>query len=152
MTWITPDCLLRVFAASWLIDAGSRTSPHLRHPPAKPDEEKPPVVKELRRLPLECVADELKDPTDDEHGEGPLPQPENRERGDEHGERHHDQRDAERMAHPVDRVLMARRVPGDPLVGRAISEHGRLRADTQARAYFFTSPAIAWTFAFRRAS
>src|SRR5262249_25149431 len=101
----------------------SRAAAHLREPPAEADEEKPPVVKELRRLSLEGVTDELEHPADDEQHGGPLPEAGNRDRRGEQRERQHDQRDSDGVTEPVDRVLMARRVLRDPFVGRSVSEH-----------------------------
>ena len=43
-------------------------------PTSESHEEKPPVMKELRRLAFECMPDELKDPADDEERDRDRPE------------------------------------------------------------------------------
>jgi hypothetical protein len=87
----------------------------LRPPPADPHEEKPPVTEELRRLAFEGVADELKDPSDDEESQRVEPQAMKEEPGDEHYDRDQNRGNTKRVADAIDRMLVATRVLGDPL-------------------------------------
>ena len=84
-----------------------RAAAHFRDPPPQAHEQEPPVVEKLRRLAFEGVSDELKTPTQHEKAGRDRP-----ETVDEHGakkerQREDDERDAERMAHAIDRMLMA---------------------------------------------
>src|SRR4029079_4412957 len=129
-------------------------------PPAQADEEEAPVVEELRRLALEGMADELEDPAYQKQREGEGPDPADEQRDHRQRQRQHDQRNAERVAEPVDRVLMALRVLRDPLVPRASTEHahlppsagGRTRADSIAAASRGASSAAPGPCGWRAAS
>src|SRR5438132_7423783 len=93
-------------------------SSDLRDPPAEADQQEPPVVKELRRLALERMADELKHPTGDEEHERRAPQTDR-----EQCERDHDHWNPDGVAEAVHRILVARRISRDPLLGGAAAEH-----------------------------
>src|SRR5437660_72048 len=90
----------------------SRAPAHFRDPPPHTDEEKPPVVKELRRLPLERVPYELEDPPEHEQGERGTPKA-----GQKNRNRDDDQRNTHRVAKTIHRMVMAGRVLRNPLVG-----------------------------------
>lgn len=70
----------------------------LSPPPADADEQESPVVEELRRLAFEGVADELKDPAEDEQGERQPPETMGEESHDKHRNRKNNRRDAESVA------------------------------------------------------
>src|SRR4029079_6745013 len=106
---------------------GSGAAADLGDPPAQADEEEAPVVEELGRLALEGMADDVHDPADKEQRERDGPEAADEQRDHEQRQRQRDQRNAERVAEPVDRVLMALRVLRDPLVPRASTEHLYLR-------------------------
>jgi len=80
-------------------------------------------MKELGRLALEGVADELEDPSDHEKGEGDDPEAMDEDAGHGRGERDENQRDAEGVAEAVDGMLMTGRVLGDPFLTGALAEH-----------------------------
>src|SRR4029079_1794809 len=88
--------------------------------------EEAPVVEELGRLALEGMADELEDPADQEQRERDGPEAADEQHDHRQRQRQRDQRNAKRVAEPVDRVLMALRVLRDPLVPRASPEHAPL--------------------------
>jgi hypothetical protein len=80
---------------------------YLGKPPTEPNEEKPPVLKELGRLALKGVTDELEDPTHDEEADSENPEacmPED-EWGREDAERDHGNSDG--VADAIDWVLVA---------------------------------------------
>src|SRR5215472_835398 len=105
------------------IDGRSGAAAHLSPPPAHADQQKAPVVKELRLLALKDVARKLQDPAHNEQSGGVHPQPMNKD--GRHTQRYgdHDQRNAEGMAHPVHRMRMAARVLCDPLFVGASAQH-----------------------------
>ena len=101
-----------------------RLARHFGKPPAETDEEKTPVLKKLGRLALEGVANELKDPADDEEADGEHPEagmPED-EWGYEDTKRDHG--DADGVADAIDRVLVAVGVLADPMIPASVSQHG----------------------------
>jgi hypothetical protein len=101
-----------------------RLASHFGKPPAKADEKKTPILKELGRLALKGVADELEDPADDEEADGEYPEagvPED-EWGNEDAECDHG--DADGVAGAIDRVLVAGGVLTDPISPTSVSEHG----------------------------
>ncbi len=89
------------------VEHGSGPAPKLGDPPTEPHQEETPVVKELGRLPLDGVARELEDPADHEEGDRGHQQGMHEERRHEQGNRECDQRNAERVAEPIDGMLMA---------------------------------------------
>src|SRR6266540_3127733 len=104
---------------------GSRPPTYFCHPPAQSDEEEPPVVKELGRLAFKRMAHELEQPADREQAHRNRPEGGREEHDHEQRNRQHDQRDAERVAKPIHRVLMTLRVSADPLVPRSSTEQHR---------------------------
>ncbi len=76
-------------------------------------------MEELRSLTLEGVSDELQRPSEEEEGKSVDPQPVDKDGGQEEHERDDNCRNAESMAGPVYRMLMAARVLRDPLFVRA---------------------------------
>jgi hypothetical protein len=88
-------------------------------PPADADQEESPVVEEFGRLAFKGVADELEDPSDDEERQGDEPEAMKEEAGDEDGYGDDDEGDAERVAEPIDGMLVAARVLRDPLLAGA---------------------------------
>jgi hypothetical protein len=101
-----------------------RLASHFGKPPAEADKEKTPVLKELRRLALKGVADELEDPASDEEADGEDPEacmPQD-ERGHEDAERNHG--DAYGVADAIDRVLVAVGILTDPTIPASVSQHG----------------------------
>jgi hypothetical protein len=101
----------------------SSASPHLRHPPTHANKKKTPVVEELGRFALHCMASELEGPPPDEQSESNPPQPIDPEREQEQGKGKNDERDAERVADPVYRILVAAAVLRDPFVPASSAEH-----------------------------
>jgi len=73
-------------------------------------------VKEFGRLAFEGVADELENPSDEEKGQRVQPQPVDEDAGDKKGDREQYGGDAQRMTHPVRRMLMTGAVLRDPLL------------------------------------
>ena len=92
---------------------------NLGPPPAHADEQKSPVVEKLRRLAFKGMTDELKDPSDDEQRQREPPEAVEEEPGGKDGYRKQNRGDAEGVAQAVDRVLMAGRVLGNPLLAGA---------------------------------
>jgi len=88
-------------------------------PPADTDEQKSPVAEEFRRLAFEGVADELENPSGDEKHQRVDPQAVKEKPGDRNGNRDENGGNPERMTEAIDRVLMAPRVLGDPLLAGA---------------------------------
>ena len=78
-------------------------------------------MEELRRLALKGVADELEDPPDHEKRQGVEPQAMEEEAGNENCDRDENGRNAERVADPVDGMLVAARVLRDPLLAGAVA-------------------------------
>src|SRR5258707_5294198 len=101
-----------------------RLALHLGHPPAQSDKQKTIVAEEFRWLAFEIVTDELQDPADNEQRHRHRPEAMNKDSGHEQRQRERDHRDAQRMADPVHRMLMAGGVLRDPLLVGAITQHG----------------------------
>jgi len=80
-------------------------------------------VEEFRRFALKGMADELENPSDNEQPHRIQPERMEEDAADENPHRKHDERNAERMAEPVDRMLMAARVLRNPLLAAAVSKH-----------------------------
>src|SRR5262245_22315941 len=97
---------------------------HLGKPPAESYEEETPVVKELGRLAFDGVADELKNPPDDEKSYGQEPEAGHEQRDDEERDRQYDERDPQRVAQAIDGMLMALRVLRDPVIPGPSAKHG----------------------------
>ena len=93
-------------------------------PPPDADKQKTPVLEELRRLALEGVANELKQPSCDEDGGGIRPEPVDKNTSHKQSQGNKNQRNPQGVAGSIDWVLMARRVLRDPLNAGAVSEHG----------------------------
>jgi hypothetical protein len=90
-------------------------------PPADADEEESPVAEEFRWLAFEGVADELEDPSEHEQRQRVKPQAMEEESSDGDCDRDQDRGNAEGVAGAIDRVLMAGRVLGDPLLVGAVA-------------------------------
>ena len=73
-------------------------------------------MEELRRLPLESVADELENPSDQEQTEGVQPQAVDEDAGNENWRREQDGRNSQRVTPAVHRMLMTGSVLRDPLL------------------------------------
>ena len=84
-----------------------RLAADLCPPPADADKEKTPVLEKLRGLAFEGVANELKNPSEDEQGERVGPQAMEEDAGDKKWDREQDGRDAQRVTRPVYGVLVA---------------------------------------------
>ncbi len=82
-------------------------------------------MEELRRLALKGVADELKNPADEEQRQPIQPQPVEKNAGDKDGARKQNGRDAQRVTHPVHWMLMTGSVLRDPLLVSASAQHGQ---------------------------
>jgi hypothetical protein len=96
---------------------------NLRPPPAHTHKQKSPVVEELRRLALKGVADELENPSNNKQAKPINPQFMNEYAGDKYSNPQQDGRYPQRMARPIHRMLMARRVLRNPLFVAAIAKH-----------------------------
>jgi hypothetical protein len=96
---------------------------HFGKPPAEADEEKTPVLKELGRLALNGVADELEDPADDEKADGEHPEAGMPEDEWDHQDAERDHGDADGVTDAIDRVLVAVGVLADPIIPASVSEH-----------------------------
>jgi hypothetical protein len=90
-------------------------------PPADADEEESPVVEKFGLFALEGVADELEYPSQQKEREGVGPEAMHENAGSEDGDRQENQRDAQRVAGAVHRVLMAGGVLRDPLLTGAVA-------------------------------
>ncbi len=73
------------------------------------------------------MPDELEDPAHHEHRQWQRPKVLDEDRGDKERQRQHDQRDADQVAVPVDRVGVALLVLGNPLAPAFAKEHISLR-------------------------
>jgi hypothetical protein len=80
-------------------------------------------VEELRRLALKGVADKLKNPSDEEQRQPIQPQPVEENAGDKNWSRKQDDRNAQRVTHPIYRMLMTGAVLRDPLLVGASTQH-----------------------------
>jgi hypothetical protein len=107
-----------------VIEVGLSSALNLGPPPANADEEESPIFEELRGFALEGVADELKNPSQDEQQQCENPQTVEEDAGEEDYERRKNQGDAERVTGAVYRVLMTGGVPCNPLLRCASAKHG----------------------------
>ena len=73
-------------------------------------------MKELRLFVLKSVADELQNPPDSEERAGVNPEPMEENPRYSKRKRQHDQRDADAVTDPVDRIGMAAGILRDPLL------------------------------------
>ena len=97
---------------------------NLGPPPAHADEEKTPVMKELRLFALKRMADELERPSHQEKRQRTNPQPMHEYGSYKYCERKHNAWYPERMTQPVYRMLMAAGILSDPLFVGAAAQHG----------------------------
>ncbi len=81
-------------------------------------------MKKFRLLVLECVADELEHPPQQEKHNRIKPQPMNEDTHEEEADRNQNRRNPKGVADPVYRVLMAARILRDPLFVSAAAQHG----------------------------
>ena len=94
---------------------------HFRPPPADSDKEEAPVAEEFGWLALEGVSYELERPANDEESCRKLPCAVVDGCGEQREQRQEDERNAERVAEAVYRMLMTAGVLGDPLLAGAVS-------------------------------
>jgi hypothetical protein len=94
-------------------------------PPAHSDQEKAPVMEELRLFAFKGVPDELQNPAKDKKTRRVGPERMEEDTGGENRERKHDQRDAQCVAETIDGVLMAAGILRHPLFAAASTEHER---------------------------
>src|SRR5262245_17726632 len=119
----TTRATMETTTASSALRIMSGSPSHLGRPPAQADQEKTPVVEKLRRLSFKRVADELEHPADQEERQRDGPEPGDEKRRHDQHERDHDQRDAQRVAEAIHRMLMAGRVLRDPLIPGFSAQH-----------------------------
>src|SRR2546422_124851 len=110
-------------ASAWQASARLRPSSNLCYPPAQANEKEAPVLEELRRLPLDGVADELEGPPDHEQAQRHRPEPAHEQGRDKQRERGGNEGNANGVAEAVHRVLMAECVLRNPVGHRTIAEH-----------------------------
>src|SRR5215831_14926117 len=94
----------------------SSASAHLRDPPAQTDQQEAPVVEKLRRFPFNRMANELKEPPDDKESRWNRPESIDEQCGYEKRQRENDEWNTDRVAEPIDRVLMTSTVAIHPFV------------------------------------
>jgi len=80
-------------------------------------------VKEFRWLTLEGMADELKNPSQDEQTRRIQPQLVNENTGDKKWQRKQDSRNTQGVTDPVHRMLMTGTILRDPLLVSASAQH-----------------------------
>ena len=80
-------------------------------------------MKELRRLPLKGVTDELENPSREEQGDCINPQPVRKDAGDKERHREQNNRNAQRMTDAVHRMPVTGAVLRDPLFVSASAQH-----------------------------
>ena len=95
-------------------------------PPAHPDKQETPVGEEFWRLAFEGVSDELKSPSDEEQGHAVQPQAVVENAGDKNWGREQNDRNAQRMTHPIQRMLMTGTVLRDPLLVSTSAQHAEI--------------------------
>jgi hypothetical protein len=95
----------------------------LRPPPTDTDEQKTPVLEELRRFALEGVPDKLEHPSKYEQGQPIPPQAVEEYAPEKKWEREQDNRNAQGVTNPVHGMLMAGGVLCNPLLVSAIAQH-----------------------------
>jgi hypothetical protein len=88
----------------------------LSPPPTNADEQKSPVLKKLRRLSFEGMADELENPSQDKQSEPVRPQTVDEDAGQQERQRKHNGRNAQGVASPIYGMLVAGGVLCDPLI------------------------------------
>jgi hypothetical protein len=96
---------------------------HLRRPPPRPHQQKPPILQELRRLSLNRMSNELQRPTETKQSHSNPQQAVPHHRRHQHRKRHHDDRYTKRMRQPIQRVLMALRVLRNPTLPTPSTKH-----------------------------
>ena len=80
-------------------------------------------MEEFRWLALKSMADELENPSDKKQSQRIPPQPVEEDAGNKNRDREQDGRDAQRVTHPVHRMLMTGSVLRDPLLVGASAQH-----------------------------
>jgi hypothetical protein len=97
---------------------------HLRRPPARPHQQKSPVLQKLRRLPFDRVPHKLQQPPKakqpDSHPQQSVPH----HRRQQHRQRQHNNRNPKRVCQPVQRMLMTLRILRDPALPTSSTKHG----------------------------
>jgi hypothetical protein len=92
-------------------------------PPADPDKQEAPIMKELWRLAFEGVADKLENPSDQEERKSVNPQMMKEDTGEKKCGREQDGGNAQRVAETIYWMLMAGAVLRDPFLVGASAEH-----------------------------
>ncbi len=82
-------------------------------------------MQEFRWLALEGVADELKDPSDEEQSQRVQPHAVEEDTGDKKWDREQDGRDTQRVTQAVHRMPMTGAVLRDPLLVSASAQHAQ---------------------------
>jgi hypothetical protein len=95
----------------------------LRPPPADAHKQKPPVVKEFRRLALKSVPDKLERPSNQKESNPINPKSVEEDAADKNRQRKQNGRNTQRVAHPVHRMLVTGAVLRDPLLVSASAQH-----------------------------
>jgi hypothetical protein len=98
---------------------------NLRPPPAHPHQQKSPVLEKFRRLPLKRMPHKLTNPSQHKQPERIRPQPVHKNGAHKHHHRNHKRRNPQRMARPVHRILMARRILRNPLLATPVPQHAQ---------------------------
>src|SRR5436305_1732875 len=89
---------------------------NLGPPPAHAHKKKSPVFEKLGRLALKRMPHELQNPSRHEQPQSPGPQPVKLESDQKHCNGDENRWDPQRVAQPVDRVLVASRITRNPLL------------------------------------
>lgn len=92
-------------------------------PPADAYEKKSPVMKKFRRPAFKGMTEELQNPSSNKKESGVEPEAVAEKSRDENSQREKNRRNTQRMAKAIDGMLMAGRVPGDPLFAGLSPKH-----------------------------
>jgi hypothetical protein len=97
---------------------------HLRCPPARPHQQKSPILQKLRRLSFNRVSHKLQQPPKAKQPHSHPQQSVPHNRCHQHRQRQHNNRNPKRMRQPVQRMLMALRILRDPALPTSSGKHG----------------------------
>jgi hypothetical protein len=97
---------------------------NLGPPPTDADKQETPVVKELRLLAFERMADKLEHPPPQKKCQRIRPQAVNKDAGEKQDKRNQNRRYPKGVADAVYRVLMARGILRHPLFVATAAQHG----------------------------
>jgi hypothetical protein len=98
-------------------------TPHLRRPPPRPHQQKPPILQKLRRLPLNRMPNELQRPPKTKQPHSHPQQPVPHHPRHQHRQRHDNDRYPKGVCQPIQRVLMALRILSNPAIPTPSSKH-----------------------------